>query len=131
VLISWSNESLSNHGFLCVCRIKSSLLHDDVESCLVLLSGGDGALWHRLIDDVAEDIDVSSRVDSNSLNKAHVSDGIKKIFQIFQLNFDDLGLLICNFLQLDHIFEFSVNWIFILSCDRGILESSNELLAFV
>jgi hypothetical protein len=131
VLISWSNESLSNHSLFSVFRIKFSLLHDDVESCFILLSGNNGARWHFFVNNVAEDIDVSGRVNPNSLNKAHVSDGIEKIFQIFQLDFDNLGLLICNFLQLDHIFEFSMNWILILSCDRGVLESCDELLALV
>jgi hypothetical protein len=131
VLISCSNESLGNHGFLCVCRIKSSLLHDDVESCLILLSRRDGAHWHSLVNDRAEYIDVSGGVYPNSLNEAHVSDGIKKIFQIFQLDFNDLGLFIRNFLQLDHIFEFTVYWILILSSDCGVLESGDKLLALV
>jgi hypothetical protein len=82
-LLSRTDKSLSNHGLLCICRIKSSLLHHNIVGSLVLLS--ELLCWHRhsLIDNCTKQRDVSASIDSNSLNESPVSNRVKEFLEIF------------------------------------------------
>jgi len=93
-----------------VCRILSSLLHHDVKGTKVLQININRRLWHVLIDDLAEDRDVSGRVAPYSLNKRVFS--VEEFTDVLQLNFDDIGLLVCNLLQLGHVLELSMDGVF-------------------
>ena len=45
------DEALGYHGLMGLLRIKSSLLHDNVESGSVLFGDLDAGLWHVLVND--------------------------------------------------------------------------------
>ena len=53
------DEALGYHGLMGLLRIKSSLLHDNVESGCVLFGDLDTGLRHVLINDCGEDLLIS------------------------------------------------------------------------
>ena len=138
VLCCWStdlrrlahfDDSLGNHRLSGVCRIKSSLLHHDVKRTHVFLCDNDWGLRHVLIDHIAEKLDVSFGVCPHTFDETLILCWIEEILDVIQLNFDNLRLLIGNFLQLSHVLQLSMDRVFIRASDRWILESSDEILA--
>ena len=55
-----------------------------------------------------------------------VSRSTEKVFDVVEFNVYDWSFLICNFLKLDHIFAFAVNWVWF---KFWVLEGSDKVSA--
>lgn len=82
------------------------------------------------VDTLGEEVNVSRSVLLDSLKESLVSNGVEEIFEIIHVNFDGTLFLIGDLLKLDHIFEFSVNWVLLDFSHLGISEGRDEIRTF-
>jgi len=107
-----ADKTLLDHLIMRLLSIEFSLLHYNIIGGLILFLEADSWPRHQLVDALCENINIARCVAFDSLNEALISYRIKEFFDVFDFNLDSGGLSVCNFLQVGHVFEFSVNWVF-------------------
>lgn len=126
-----SHKALSDQSMFSMSLILPSLLHHDIKRCPIYWIELYSRLWHVTINYFREEFDISGGILLNSLHISVITSLIKELFQILYLNINYFILLIGNLLKLDHVFQFSMKWIFLSCRNSTICESGNEINTFI